>query len=255
MTLALTWGLEQSGRLGCEPCSETAGLRVVLVRDAVRRWVGRRSQLLLLVTVTGAQLGGPEWSCFLLFAIFSLHFCPTWTVLESPLANPSIALGKPIPELDGPSQPQTNHILQTGSLRKSWGRCPLFTPLWLEEEHVWLWQWGTAAWLSGLPALPSAPPCWLRRDRAAGIRASLCTLSQQGDVAMWGRQGDQRLHLCRWMRGRTGQPQNCHIGYLWIRGNSLPRDVARCGDGEGPREKVYAFWKNAGPQHLAHGFS
>ena len=71
----------------------SAGLRVVLMRDAVRRWVGRRSQLLLLITVMGAQLGGPVWGGFLFLAIFSLHFYPTWMVLELSLANPSIALG------------------------------------------------------------------------------------------------------------------------------------------------------------------
>lgn len=134
MLLTLTWGLKQSSHLGCKPCSESTGLHVVLLRDAVRKWVGRKSQL-SLITVMSAQLAGPEWSCFLLFAVFILYFYPTRTVAELSLAKPSIALEKPVPKLEGPSQHQTNHILQTGSLRKSWEHDLLFTPLWLREEQ------------------------------------------------------------------------------------------------------------------------
>lgn len=175
MGLALTWGLEQSSHLGCKPCSESAGLCVVLVRDGVRRWVGRSH--LVLIIVTDAQFGCSEWSCFLLcyfFSAFLPHLNGTRIVPCKPINCP----GKTCPKAFSTSN------WQTGGLRKSWGHCPLFTPLWPEEEHMCLWQWGMAAWLSGLPALPSPHLCWLWKDRAARICTSLCTPSQQGDDVM-----------------------------------------------------------------------
>lgn len=60
------YGFGTSLRLGAKqppglpPCSEAGGLCMVLGRDAVRRWVGWRHQLLLLNIVRGTHRGGPE---------------------------------------------------------------------------------------------------------------------------------------------------------------------------------------------------
>lgn len=185
MGLALAWALEQSSHPGSKPCSKAAGLCVLLGRGAVTRWVGRRHGLLLLITVRGAHCGGPEKSWILCY--FHSPFLPHWMILESFLANLWAAVRKPVPNLEGLLNFKSRISVRWP--KEELGSLSSFHLAVTRKGTMCLWQWGKAGGLSGLPALPSAPMCWLLK----GQNCSKVPFSEDTESAgTWGHVKDSR---------------------------------------------------------------